>query len=162
VLHERPQGALPRNTKPNSREQVNSITTRSGFTTTEPSIPPLVPPTPRGSGKRKGDFNGRGAYYKPNLEVCNSLADSGASINLMPISIYEKLGVGPLKPTRMTLELANRSVTYPSGIAEDVIEKVDKFNFLADFVIVYFEADPSSYHLRETIFAHCKGSCRSL
>ncbi|GKF24712.1 reverse transcriptase domain-containing protein [Tanacetum coccineum] len=42
-----------------------------------------------------------------DLEVYNSLADSGASINLMPLSIYEKLGIGPLKPTRMTLELAN-------------------------------------------------------
>ncbi|GJZ16771.1 reverse transcriptase domain-containing protein [Tanacetum coccineum] len=77
-----------------------------------------------------------------NLEVCNSLADSGASINLMPLSIYEKLGIGPLKPTRMTLELANRSVTFPMGIAEDVIVKVEKFNFLADFVIIDFEADP--------------------
>ncbi|GJY56507.1 reverse transcriptase domain-containing protein [Tanacetum coccineum] len=64
------------------------------------------------------------------------------SINLMPLSIYEKLGIGPLKPTRMTLELANRSVTYLNGITEDVIVKVDKFNFLADFVIVDFEADP--------------------
>ncbi|GJV70553.1 reverse transcriptase domain-containing protein [Tanacetum coccineum] len=59
-----------------------------------------------------------------DLEVYNSLADSGASINLMPLSIYEKLGVGPLKPTRMTLELANRFVTFPMGIAEDVIIKV--------------------------------------
>ncbi|GJR81283.1 reverse transcriptase domain-containing protein [Tanacetum coccineum] len=41
----------------------------------------------------------------------------------------------------MTLELANRSVTYPMGIAEDVIVKEDKFNFLADFIIVDFEAD---------------------
>ncbi|GJS26579.1 reverse transcriptase domain-containing protein [Tanacetum coccineum] len=54
-----------------------------------------------------------------DLEVYNSLADSGASINLMPLSIYEKLRVGPLKPTRMTLELANRSVTLLMGIAED-------------------------------------------
>ncbi|GJZ81145.1 reverse transcriptase domain-containing protein [Tanacetum coccineum] len=77
-----------------------------------------------------------------DLEVYNSLADSGASINLMPLSIYEKLGTGPLKPTRMNLELANRSVTFPMGIAEDVIVKVEKFNFLADFVIVDFEADP--------------------
>ncbi|GKC54761.1 reverse transcriptase domain-containing protein [Tanacetum coccineum] len=76
-----------------------------------------------------------------DLEVCNSFADFGASINLMPLSIYEKLGIGPLKPTRMTLELANRFVTYPIGIAEDVIVKVDKINFLADFVIVDFEAD---------------------
>ncbi|GJR36322.1 reverse transcriptase domain-containing protein [Tanacetum coccineum] len=46
-LHERPQGALPSNTKPNLRKQVNSIMTRSGLTTTGPSIPPLVPSTPR-------------------------------------------------------------------------------------------------------------------
>nr|GEX21901.1 hypothetical protein [Tanacetum cinerariifolium] len=77
-----------------------------------------------------------------DLEVCNSLADSLARINLMPLSIYEKFGIGPLKQTRMTLKLANRSVTYLIGIAEDVIVKVDKFDFLVDFVIVDFEADP--------------------
>ncbi|GJZ55731.1 reverse transcriptase domain-containing protein, partial [Tanacetum coccineum] len=77
-----------------------------------------------------------------DLEVCNSLADSGASINLMPFSIYEKLSIGSLKPTRMTLELANRSVALPKGIAQDVIVRVDKFNFLANFVVVDFEADP--------------------
>ncbi|GJX78501.1 integrase, catalytic region, zinc finger, CCHC-type containing protein [Tanacetum coccineum] len=77
-----------------------------------------------------------------DLEVCNSLADSGASINLMPFLMYEKLGIGYLKPTRMTLELANRSVALPKGIAQDVIVKVDKFNFLADFVVFDFEPDP--------------------
>ncbi|GKB67473.1 hypothetical protein Tco_0928885, partial [Tanacetum coccineum] len=53
----------------------------------------------------------------------------------------EKLGIGSLKPTRMTLELANRSVALPKGIAQDVIVRVDKFNFLADFVVVNFEVD---------------------
>ncbi|GKE90384.1 reverse transcriptase domain-containing protein [Tanacetum coccineum] len=77
-----------------------------------------------------------------DLEVCNSLADSGASINLMPFSIYEKLGIGSLKPTRMTLKLANRPVALPKGIAQDVIVRVDTFNFLADFAVVDFEADP--------------------
>ncbi|GJY57344.1 reverse transcriptase domain-containing protein [Tanacetum coccineum] len=77
-----------------------------------------------------------------DLEVCNSLADSGASINLVPLLMYEKLGIGPLKPTRMTLELDIRSVTFPMGIVEDVIVKVDKFNFLVDFIIVDFETDP--------------------
>ncbi|GJR66376.1 reverse transcriptase domain-containing protein [Tanacetum coccineum] len=77
-----------------------------------------------------------------DLEVCSSLADSGASINLLPLSIYEKLGLGQLKPTRLTLELANRSVALTAGIAEDVMVKVDKFTFLADFVVVDFEADP--------------------
>ncbi|GKF01679.1 hypothetical protein Tco_0028602 [Tanacetum coccineum] len=47
-----------------------------------------------------------------DLEFYNSLADSRASINLMPLLIFKKLGIGPLKPTRMTLELANRSVTF--------------------------------------------------
>ncbi|GJS52896.1 reverse transcriptase domain-containing protein [Tanacetum coccineum] len=52
------------------------------------------------------------------LDRTNALADSGASINLLPHSIYKQLGLGALKPTRMTLELANRSVTHPMGIAE--------------------------------------------
>ncbi|GJR80738.1 reverse transcriptase domain-containing protein [Tanacetum coccineum] len=271
ALHERPQGALPSNTKTNPREQVNSITTRSGLTNAEPSIPPPVPPTPRvevekepetlmdevhitsptstahvlppgvqpvSPPKPKEDpkpnphqpkipyplrlnktklldkndvqiskflkilkqlhfdislmdaltqipkftkvlkellkdkekldklantsindecsaillnkvpekIEDPGKFLIPcilqDLKVYNSLADSGSSINLMPLSIYEKFGVGPLKPTRMTLELANRSVTFPIGIAEDVINKVEKFNILADFVIVDFEADP--------------------
>ncbi|GKC60061.1 reverse transcriptase domain-containing protein [Tanacetum coccineum] len=54
------------------------------------------------------------------LEECMALADLGASINLMPLSIWKKLMLPELIPTRMTLELANRSVAYPAGIAEDV------------------------------------------
>ncbi|GKE35050.1 reverse transcriptase domain-containing protein, partial [Tanacetum coccineum] len=76
------------------------------------------------------------------LNRTNALADSGASINLLPHSIYKQLGLGALKPTRMTLELANRSVTHPMGIAEDVVVRVDGFTFLADFVVVNFEPDP--------------------
>ncbi|GJV77127.1 reverse transcriptase domain-containing protein [Tanacetum coccineum] len=271
ALHERPQGALPSNTEPNPKEQVNSIMTRSGLTTAEPSIPPTVPPTPRVEVEKEPEALMDEVHItsptstahvppprvqpvsppkpkedlKPNphqpkipypsrlnktklldkndvqiskflkilkqlhfdislmdaltqilkftkvlkdllkdkekleelantlinaecsaillnkipemledpgkflilcilkdLEVYNSLADSRASINLMPLSIFEKLRIGPLKPTRITLELANRSVTFLMGIAEDVIVKVEKFNFLADFVIVDFEADP--------------------
>ncbi|GJR48377.1 reverse transcriptase domain-containing protein [Tanacetum coccineum] len=271
ALQERPHGALPSNTVSNPREQINSITTRSGLTTVKPFIPPLVPPTPREEVEKepktlmdkvhitspastahvpplgiqpvsppklkedpkpnphqpkipypsrldktklldKNDvqvskflkilkqlyfdislmdaltqipkyskvlkdllkdkekleelsntlinvecsavllnkvpekLRDPGKFLIPcvlqDLEVCNSLADSRASINLMPLLIYEKLGIRPLKPTRMTLELANRYITYPMGITEDVIIKVDKFNFLADFVIVDFEADP--------------------
>ncbi|GJS10360.1 reverse transcriptase domain-containing protein, partial [Tanacetum coccineum] len=76
------------------------------------------------------------------LDRTSALADSGASINLLPHSIYKQLGLGALKPTRMTLELANRSVTHPMGIAEDVVVRVDGFTFLADFVVVNFEPDP--------------------
>ncbi|GJV90585.1 reverse transcriptase domain-containing protein [Tanacetum coccineum] len=76
------------------------------------------------------------------ITTVNAESDSGASINLLPHSIYKQLGLGALKPTRMTLELANRSVTHPMGIAEDVVVRVDGFTFLADFVVVNFEPDP--------------------
>ncbi|GJS95260.1 reverse transcriptase domain-containing protein [Tanacetum coccineum] len=64
------------------------------------------------------------------LVECLALADLGASINLMPLSVWKKLSLPELTPTRMTLELANRSVTYPVGVAEDVIVKVEKFHFV--------------------------------
>ncbi|GJV59458.1 reverse transcriptase domain-containing protein [Tanacetum coccineum] len=76
------------------------------------------------------------------LDRTNVLADSGASINLLPHSIYKQLRLGALKPTRMTLELANRSVTHPMVIAEDVVVRVDGFTFLANFVVINFEPDP--------------------
>ncbi|GJZ01663.1 reverse transcriptase domain-containing protein [Tanacetum coccineum] len=76
------------------------------------------------------------------LDRTSALADSGASINLLPHSIYKKLGLEALTATRMTLELANRSITHPMGIAEDVVVRVDGFTFLTDFVVVSFEPDP--------------------
>ncbi|GJV78585.1 reverse transcriptase domain-containing protein [Tanacetum coccineum] len=76
------------------------------------------------------------------LNRTSALADSGASINLLPHSIYKKLRLEALTPTRMTLELANRSITHPMGIAENVVVRVDGFTFLADFVVVNFEPDP--------------------
>nr|GFC49720.1 reverse transcriptase domain-containing protein [Tanacetum cinerariifolium] len=76
------------------------------------------------------------------MDVCHALADLGASINLMPLSIWKKLSLPELTPTWMTLELANRSITRPKGVAEYVFFKVGKFHFLTDFVVVDFEADP--------------------
>nr|GEU51869.1 reverse transcriptase domain-containing protein [Tanacetum cinerariifolium] len=76
------------------------------------------------------------------MEVCHALADLGASINLMPLSIWKNLSLPELTPTRMTLELADRSITRPKGVAEDVFVKVEKFHFPTDFVVVDFEADP--------------------
>nr|GEU42021.1 reverse transcriptase domain-containing protein [Tanacetum cinerariifolium] len=78
----------------------------------------------------------------PELEECLALADLGASINLMPLSIWKKLSLPELTPTRMTLELANRSVAYPVGVAEDVFMKVGKFYFPTDFVVVDYDVDP--------------------
>ncbi|GJR76680.1 reverse transcriptase domain-containing protein [Tanacetum coccineum] len=56
------------------------------------------------------------------MDVCHALADLGASINLMPLSIWKKLSLPELTPTRMTLELADRSITHPKGLAEDILE----------------------------------------
>ncbi|GJY93876.1 reverse transcriptase domain-containing protein [Tanacetum coccineum] len=78
----------------------------------------------------------------PGMDVCHALADLGASINLMPLSFWKKLSLPELTPTRMTLELADRSITHPKGLAEDVYVKVGKFHFPTDFVVVNFEADP--------------------
>ncbi|GKA08295.1 putative ribonuclease H-like domain-containing protein [Tanacetum coccineum] len=76
-----------------------------------------------------------------NLHIDNALADLGASISLMPYSMYEKLGIGEPKPTRMSLELADRSIQYPQGIAENVLIKVDKFFLPIDFVILDMRED---------------------
>ncbi|GJV50352.1 reverse transcriptase domain-containing protein [Tanacetum coccineum] len=66
----------------------------------------------------------------------------GASINLMPLSIWKKLGLHDLTSTRMVLELADRTISKPLGIAENVFVKVGKFYFPVDFVILDFVADP--------------------
>ncbi|GJR23110.1 reverse transcriptase domain-containing protein [Tanacetum coccineum] len=76
------------------------------------------------------------------LEECLALADLGSSINLMPLSVWKKLMLPELIPTLMTLELANQSVAYPVGIAEDVLVQVGKFTFPADFVVVDYDVDP--------------------
>ncbi|GJS53073.1 reverse transcriptase domain-containing protein [Tanacetum coccineum] len=78
----------------------------------------------------------------PELDECLALADLGASINLMPLSVWKKLSLPELTPTRMTLELADRSVAHPKGVAEDVFVKVGKFYFPADFVVVDYDVDP--------------------
>nr|GFA33630.1 reverse transcriptase domain-containing protein [Tanacetum cinerariifolium] len=76
------------------------------------------------------------------MDECLALADLGASINLMPHSVWEGLSLPKLTPTCMTLELADRSVSKPIGIAKDVSFKVGVFHFPADFVVVDFEPDP--------------------
>ncbi|GKB23570.1 reverse transcriptase domain-containing protein [Tanacetum coccineum] len=76
---------------------------------------------------------------------CNALADLGSSINLMPYSLYAKLSLKTLKPTKMNVRLADRSFQYPVGIAKTKLVEVDKFTFPADFV-------------RTTFSSHCRCS----
>ncbi|GKA67085.1 reverse transcriptase domain-containing protein [Tanacetum coccineum] len=100
------------------------------------------------------------AYYNCNAtnrnqsSVCaatewsmsTALADIGASIKfLCLLSIWKKLSLPELTPTRMTLELADRSITHPKGVTEDVFDKVGKFHFPTNFVVVDFDADPRVY-----------------
>ena len=68
--------------------------------------------------------------------IDKSLLDLGASVNLLPYSVYKQLGLGELKPTNITLSLADRSVKIPKGIVEDVLVKVDKFYYPVDFVVL--------------------------
>ncbi|XP_073016723.1 uncharacterized protein [Primulina eburnea] len=70
-----------------------------------------------------------------------ALCDLGASINLMPYSCFEKLGIGEVKPTTISLQLADRSIKFPRGVVEDVLVKVDKFIFPVDFVVLDMEED---------------------
>nr|GFB65354.1 reverse transcriptase domain-containing protein [Tanacetum cinerariifolium] len=76
------------------------------------------------------------------LDNCLALADLGASINLMPFLIWKKLRLPTLNDTKMVLELADRTVSKPMGVAENVFVKVSKFYFPADFIILDFVADP--------------------
>nr|XP_009599631.1 uncharacterized protein LOC104095251 [Nicotiana tomentosiformis] len=78
----------------------------------------------------------RGSYA-----FAKALCHLGASINLMPLSIYKKLGIGRARPTSMLLQLADRTVKIPSGILDDVLVHVGKFVFPADFIILDCKVD---------------------
>ena len=68
--------------------------------------------------------------------VEKALLDLGASVNLLPYSMYKQLGLGELKPTSITLSLADRSIKIPKGTMEDVLIQVDKFYYIVDFVVL--------------------------
>ena len=68
--------------------------------------------------------------------IDKALLDLGASVNLLPYSVYEQLGLGELKPTNITLSLVDQSVKIPKGIVKDVLVKVDKFYYPVEFVVL--------------------------
>ncbi|XP_061349315.1 uncharacterized protein LOC133294627 [Gastrolobium bilobum] len=87
-----------------------------------------------------------------DTDVGKALCDLGASINLMPLSVYKSLGISELKPTKVSLQLADKSFRKPSGIIEDVLVKVDKFIFPADFMVLDMKGGtemPLSLELKE-------------
>nr|GEW87566.1 reverse transcriptase domain-containing protein [Tanacetum cinerariifolium] len=121
--------SLPSNTIPNPKGEAKAITTRSVVLKKLP--------------EKLGD---PGRFLIPcdfsEFGNCLALADLGASINLMPLSIWKKLKLPTLNDTKMVLELADRTISKPTGVAENVFVKVGKFYFLADFVVLDFIADP--------------------
>lgn len=86
-----------------------------------------------------------GSFTVPcTIKICHfdkALCDLSASSNLMPLSIFRKLGLGEVKATIVTLQLADRFLTHQRGIIEDVLVKLEKFIFLADFFILDMEED---------------------
>ena len=69
------------------------------------------------------------------------MCDLGSSVNLLPLSLLKRIGIGDLKPTKMTLQLADRSIIFPAGILEDIPIKVGKIYIPADFVVVDIKED---------------------
>ncbi|GKB82263.1 zf-CCHC domain-containing protein [Tanacetum coccineum] len=69
------------------------------------------------------------------------MADLGASINLMPHSLFRRLGISKLKPTKMSIQLADRSIKYPIGVCENLLVKVSKFIFPVDFIVLEMDED---------------------
>nr|GEZ34350.1 DNA-directed DNA polymerase [Tanacetum cinerariifolium] len=187
--------SLPSNIIPNPKGEAKAITTRSGMSYKEPTIPPTgvsqqepVEVTTNTEPPNSDDihpltvqvevqvdkpaeepsvssFTLRTQFRRPvvlkklleklgdpgrflipcdftRLDNCLALADLGASINLMPLSIFKKLRLPTLNDTKMVLELADRTISKPTGVAENVFVKVGKFYFPAHFIILDFVADP--------------------
>ncbi|GJW58467.1 reverse transcriptase domain-containing protein [Tanacetum coccineum] len=83
-----------------------------------------------------------------------TFSDLGASINLMPYSLYAKLSLETLKPTKMSVRLADKSFQYPVGIAKNMLVEVGKFTFPADFVIFEMEEDSKVPLILRRLFLH--------
>nr|GEV65253.1 reverse transcriptase domain-containing protein [Tanacetum cinerariifolium] len=163
-------GAYQGNTITNPKEDLKGITTRSGTAYQGPMIPTTSSSSlvvERETGATKDTLhptnNESTKDVQPQVvltesQILNSepvvapiidlvaslvtLADLDASINLMPLSVWNKLSLPDLSPTCMTLELADHSISRSVGVAEDVFVKVGTFQFPADFVVVDFDADP--------------------
>ncbi|XP_016199820.1 uncharacterized protein LOC107640833 [Arachis ipaensis] len=76
-----------------------------------------------------------------NKTLDKALCDLGASINLVPLSLMKQFAIEELRPTRMSLQMADRSLKIPNGVVENLLVKVEKFIFSADFVILDMEEE---------------------
>nr|GEX28145.1 reverse transcriptase domain-containing protein [Tanacetum cinerariifolium] len=165
-------GTLLSNTILNPKSEMKAITTRSVVAYEGPSITTnpkkaVERETKETTDKEETNFQGCTSHIqpsvvpiskpdvpktlpKPNIPYPSRLNDqklrekdtNQMEKHELPLSIWKKLPLPELTPTRMTLELADRSITHPKGVAEDVFVKVGKFHFLTNFVVVDFEAGP--------------------
>ncbi|GJR18437.1 hypothetical protein Tco_0966964 [Tanacetum coccineum] len=142
VLQERGFGSLPSSTETNLRDHVKSIST-----IVEADSYPIRPYSEASHinnciPKKEKD---PGSFTLPCFinNVCfdNALADLGASVSVMPLSTYLNLGLGELAHTKLTVELADSTVKYLKGIAENVLVGIGKFIFLVDFIILDMHED---------------------
>ncbi|GJZ04054.1 mitochondrial proton/calcium exchanger protein-like protein isoform X1, partial [Tanacetum coccineum] len=152
VLQERGFGSLPSSTETNLRDQVKSIST-----TIEVDSHPIrrigSPKYIVSSGQNPSHIDESipqkekdpGSFTLPCFinDVCfdNALVDLGASVSVMPLLTYLNLGLGELAHTKLTVELADRTVKYPKGITENVLVRIGKFTFLVDFIILDMPED---------------------
>nr|GEV39981.1 reverse transcriptase domain-containing protein [Tanacetum cinerariifolium] len=134
---------LPKSVNPKEDECVEETYTDPDLTEYTIKVPPPPVQKPKPPIQRHFVLHTKDSPppHIPELK-CKALANLGASINLMPLSVWKKLGLPDLIPTRMTLELANHAICMPNGIARDVFVPVGKFTFPADFVVVDYESDP--------------------
>nr|GEZ06364.1 hypothetical protein [Tanacetum cinerariifolium] len=164
VIHERGFGSIPSSTEANPRDQVKSIST----TIEADSCPILriessrhallnLPNTPYPLDRIVHSSYSEASQSIPHKEkdpesftlplfinnICldNALVDLGASVSVMPLLTYLNLGLGKLAHTKLTIELADRTVKYPKGIAENVLVRIGKFIFPVDFIILDMPED---------------------
>ncbi|GKA10856.1 putative reverse transcriptase domain-containing protein [Tanacetum coccineum] len=136
VLQDRGFGSLPGSTKANPRIKSSRFQLLLKLIHTRYAVLDL-PNTPK--EKDPGSFTL--PCFINNVCFDNALVDLGASVSVMPLSTYLNLGLGELAHTKLTVELADRTVKYPKGIAENVLVGIGKFTFPVDFIILDMPED---------------------
>ncbi|GJW76878.1 hypothetical protein Tco_0138560 [Tanacetum coccineum] len=156
VLQERGFRSLPSSTETNPRDQVKSISTTieaDSHPIRSITSPQYVISTGQNPYSKASHIDesipqkekDSGSFTLPCFinNVCfdNALVDLGASVSVMPLLTYLNLGLGELAHTKLTVELADRTVKYPKGIAENILVRIGKFTFPVDFIILNMPED---------------------
>nr|GEX45132.1 reverse transcriptase domain-containing protein [Tanacetum cinerariifolium] len=133
----------PTNNRSTKDVQPSVIQTETIIQNSEPVVAPIIEPVVAPfSEKLRDPEKLLIPCDSPGMAECLAMADLDASINFMPLSVWNKLSLTELSPTCMTLELADRLISRPVGVAEYVFVKVGTFHFPADFIVVDFDANP--------------------